>query len=143
MIIPLLLLCSSLSFATDFEAKYNEAQQRLTELKHKLYQARTKNIALNKEYAKIQPLRNLEKRYRNYAIDYVSDGYIKKFKDYYDLLRVYKNEHHNLKNNALAMQYTLLNFPLIRDYATSRLSEVTVDRNNTVYINGEKLVKDL
>ena len=139
----LLLLVSNVSFATDYEAKYNEAQQRLTELNHKLYYERTKNIALNKEYAKLQPLRKLEKEYRNYAVDYVSDGYKKKFKDYYDLLRTYKTEHHTFKNNILFNTYTLMNFPLIRDYATSKLSEVTVDRNNTVYINGEKLVKNL
>lgn len=142
-LIVLLLLFSTVGFATDFEAKYNEAQKRLTELNHKLYIERTKNIALNKEYAKIQPLRNFEKRYRYYTVDYVSDDYKKKFKDYYDLLRTYKTEHHTFLNNILFNTYTLMNFPLIREYATSKLSEVTVDRNNTVYINGEKLVKDL
>lgn len=140
-LIPLLLIFSSVSFAVDYEEKYNEAKKRLTELNHKLYEERTKNIALNKDYQKLQPLRAFEKKYRNYAVSYVADGYKKKFKDYYDLLRTYKTEHHTFLNNVLFNQYTLMNFPLIRKYATENLSEVTVDRYNTVFINGEKLVK--
>ena len=142
-VIPLLLLVSTLTFATDYQAKYNEAKERLTKLNQRLHTLRTKNISLNKEYQKIAPLRNLEKKYRYYAVDSVSDGYKKKLTDYYNLLRTYKDEHHTLINNNLFNQYTLMNFKLLVEYSTSRLSEVTVDRNNTVYINGEKLVKDL
>ena len=140
-IIYLLLIFSSVSFATDYEEKYNEAKERLTKLNHKLYEERTKNIELNKEYSKIAPLRILEKKYRYYAVDYVADGYKKKFKDYYDLLRTYKNEQHTFRNNTLFNDYTLLNFNLLKEYALPKLTEVTVDRNNTVFINGERLVK--
>lgn len=137
-----LLFASFYSMASvDYQSKYEDAQEKLAELNHKLYEERTKNIELNKDYTKVQSLKELAKRYENKAINLVSVPYQTKFTQYYDLLRTYKNEDHTFRNNKLFNQYTLLNFNAFKPYVLNRLTEVTIDRNNTVYINGEKLVK--
>ena len=137
-----LLFASFYSMASvDYQSKYEDAQERLADLKHRLYEERTKNIELNKEYTNLQTLKKLAKKYENKAISLVSKPYQAKFTQYYDLLRTYKNEDHTFRNNKLFNQYTIINFDALKTYVSTRLTEVTIDNNNTVYINGEKLVK--
>ena len=137
------MMLPTLSMATDYKALYYEAQSRLNELETRLHNAREKNVKLANANQQIEPLSQKVAKYSNYVLDHnlVPNDYRSKFENYYTLMNEYVLEWEHYERMNLEHRYNSANFLVLKDYVQENLSEVTFDKNNVVYVNGERLVE--
>ena len=142
-ILALILLLPTLSMATDYKALYLEAESRLNELQTRLNTAREKNVELYNASQAIDGLSKKVAKYNNYVLihNLVPDGFRSEFEKYYGVMFDYISEWETYKTIDIEHRYNSANFLVLKDYVKDNLNEVTFDRHNVVYVNGERLVE--